>query len=452
MISIQVPFHFYPDAVGGTEVYALTLAQRLCRAGHKVHIAAPGERREEYRHEGIQVHRFTTGNLEDISGLYGEGDSFAARQFEEILDCTGPELVHLHGISPAISVKVIREIKRRGIPVVLTVHIPGILCSRGTMLRYGAEVCDGVLEVRKCSRCALHARGMTKVLAQAMGTMPVCLGEAVAVTGHQAGWMTALRMTGLMRMRQKAIQQVLREVDHVVAVSEWMRLALLANGIPPSKLTLCRHGVTQHGATECITRQPHLPVEPRKSKRVAFIGRLNEAKGVHVLVDAVLRSPDLPLDLHVYGIVQGSSGSEYVRNLVARSSHDPRIQLHAPIENIDVPETLRAYDAVAIPSLGMETGPLVVYDAFAANIPVIGSRRGGIAELIVHERNGLLVDPPDDVYAWSAALNRFCSEPGLAEKLRPGITALRSMNTVAGEMLQLYGSLTCQPGWMASAE
>jgi glycosyltransferase involved in cell wall biosynthesis len=434
MKSLHVPFHFYPDAVGGTEVYVLALARQLRNSGHEVNIAAPGERREHYSHEGIPVHRFTTGKLKDISGLYGDGDKFAAQQFAEILDETEPELVHLHGVSPATSVKVIREIKSRRIPVVLTVHIPGILCSRGTMLRYGAEVCDGVIEVRKCSRCVLHAHGMNRPLAQLVGTMPISLCKALAVTGHQAGWITALRMTELMSLRQGAIQKALNEVDHVIAVCDWMRRALLTNGVPAWKLTLCRHGVTQSAL-----RPAERASAPESAiKRIAFLGRLNEAKGAHVLVDAVLSSPDLPLLLDVYGIVQDAPGSEYAQRLVSQSSHDPRIQFLAPVENSKVPETLSSYDAVAIPSLGMETGPLVVYDAFVMGVPVIGSRQGGIAELVSHEINGLLVDPPQNVRAWSAALYRICNEPGLTHKLRQGVTEPRSMNEVADTTLQIY--------------
>lgn len=442
MKSLHVPFHFYPDAVGGTEVYALSLARQLVAAGHEVHIAAPGERREDYRHEDLPVHRFTTGPLEDVSGIYGAGDSVAADQFAEILDRIRPEIVHLHGLSPAISLKVVREIRKRRLPVVLTVHIPGILCSRGTMLRYGTEVCDGAIEVHKCSRCVLQSRGLSRTRAQVAGSLPVVIGKALAMTGHQASWMTALRMTQLMSIRQQAIRNALGAVDRIVAVSEWIRQTLLKNGVAPDRVVLCRHGVTQVAALPMLEARPRQSkAGDRTSRTIAFAGRLNEAKGVHVLVDALLRCPDLPLQLDIYGIVQEALGSPYVQRMVNRAAHDTRIRFLAPVENAAMPGTFAAYDAVAIPSLWMETGPLIVYDAFSAGVPVIGSRRGGIAELVVHERDGLLVDPPEDVDAWSAALKRLCSEPGLVERLRAGICPPRTMEMVAAEMQDLYGSL-----------
>ena len=88
----------------------------------------------------------------------------------------------------------------------------------------------------------------------------------------------------------------------------------------------------------------------------------------------------------------------------------------------------------------METGPLVIYDAFDAGLPVVGSRRGGIAELVQEDRNGLLVDPanPD---AWGAALARLCEEPGLLATLRAAVRPARTMDEVAAEMLMLYRGL-----------
>ena len=59
MKIIKVPFCFYPDAVGGTEIYVASLA-RLLREEHgcDVLIAAPGARSGEYMHENLRVRRF----------------------------------------------------------------------------------------------------------------------------------------------------------------------------------------------------------------------------------------------------------------------------------------------------------------------------------------------------------------------------------------------------------
>src|SRR5262249_13124716 len=153
--------------------------QRLQQAGQAVEVAAPGERQARYHYEGIPVHRFTAGKDQAVASLYGDGDAAAAEQFGEIVDRVQPDIVHLHALSPAISLRTLRQARERGIPVVMTVHIPGVFCSRGTLLRYGEEICDGRLESSRCSRCVLHSRGLPKPLAQIAGSAPASLGAAL---------------------------------------------------------------------------------------------------------------------------------------------------------------------------------------------------------------------------------------------------------------------------------
>src|SRR5439155_22935460 len=113
---LQVPFHFYPDAVGGTEVYVCSLSKQLIERGIDVEIAAPGTADERYVYEGIRVHRFLVPNhVGDVSELYGEGDPTAAERFTRVLDNTRPDVVHLHGITRGISLRMAREVKRRGL-------------------------------------------------------------------------------------------------------------------------------------------------------------------------------------------------------------------------------------------------------------------------------------------------------------------------------------------------
>jgi glycosyltransferase involved in cell wall biosynthesis len=431
MKTLHVPFHYYPDSVGGTEVYAAALADRLQRTGHPCAIAAPGEREETYQHEGIPVHRFAVSALHDVSELYDEGNALACEQFERILHAVRPELVHLHGMSPAISLRVLRAIRRRDIPVVLTVHIPGILCTRGTFLKYGTEVCDGVVEVQKCTSCELQSKGMPVSLASIVAALSQDLGRCVSLLNVRAPWATALRMSELQASRISNLRSFLAEVDHMIAVSGWLREVLLANGLPSEKVSLCRHGATQLD----MATSPRRVTCANGVKRIAYVGRLIPAKGVHVLINALLAEPRLPAELDIYGIEQDDAS--YPRNLRAQAFGDSRIRFLDAVPNSTVLEQLRKYDVVAIPSIWLETGPLTVYDAFAAGVPVIGSRRGGIVELVRDEVDGILVEA-GNVQAWSSTFRRICTEPGLLPRLRSGVKPPRSMDAVAAEMLELY--------------
>ena len=66
MKVVQVPFCFYPDSVGGTEVYVKGLAQTLQKIGMVTLISAPGEKREQYEYEGLRFCRFEIGPSIDL--------------------------------------------------------------------------------------------------------------------------------------------------------------------------------------------------------------------------------------------------------------------------------------------------------------------------------------------------------------------------------------------------
>src|SRR5438552_17148600 len=87
---------------------------------------------------------------------------------------------------------------------------------------------------------------------------------------------------------------------------------------------------------------------------------------------------------------------------------DPRIAIAPPLPRARVAATLAQASALAIPSLWLETGPLVALEAKAAGLPVIGSRLGGIAELVREPEDGVLL-PPGDIGAWTAAIVTIAS-------------------------------------------
>lgn len=94
------------------------------------------------------------------------------------------------------------------------------------------------------------------------------------------------------------------------------------------------------------------------------------------------------------------------------------------------------YDALVVPSLWLETGPLVVLEAQAAGLFVLGSRFGGIAELVDESDAGELVEA-GDVAAWAASIERGAAA---ARRLAAPISS-HTNDVVAEEMAALYQSL-----------
>jgi len=432
---VHIPFCFHPDPIGGTEMYVQSLAQQLQAEGLDIIIAAPGSEDKAYTYGTLPVRRYAVSeNVTDIRDIYGAGDQTAARSFECLLDVEQPDLVHLHAFTRGVSLLQVRTAKQRGIPVIFTYHTPTVSCQRGTLLRWGRQVCDGKLRRHTCARCTLHKLGMNRPLSTLIGSLPPQIGQILGRAGRSGGPWTALRMTELVQLRHTAFRSLMQEVNHVVVLCRWTRELLLCNGVSPAKMSVSPHGLS----TLVSGEQPVVPAPP--PLRIAFLGRLDPTKGPDLLIQAVRTVPDVPLELHLYGISQGESGRAYLRQLQTLADSDTRIQFFPAVPGEKVIPLLRHYHLLAVPSRCLETGPLVILEAFAAGIPVIGSRLGGIAELVRHEIDGFLVDM-DSTWNWAEALARLASEPELYLRLRTGVRPPRQIEEFPNRMQDLYCSL-----------
>src|SRR6185295_9191239 len=180
------------------------------------------------------------------------------------------------------------------VPVVLTYHTPTVSCLRGTLLRWGSEICSGDLETAPCSACMLHGKGVHRTVSQALGALPAVVGYGIGRAGLSGGIWTAVRASELVGLRRAAFRELLAEADHIVAVCEWVRDLLIRNHANPRKLTLSRQGLR-----EGVARFRQVG-RPGGNIRIAFLGRVARVKGIHLLLEAMSRvaAPGLTLDIY----------------------------------------------------------------------------------------------------------------------------------------------------------
>jgi glycosyltransferase involved in cell wall biosynthesis len=431
---VHVPYTFAPDPVGGTEIYVEALCHELRAQQIEPLIVAPSSKGEEevYEHNGLSVYRFRSASKTKsmLHELYGDGDPESAAAFAKILDQEQPDAVHMHAFTRAISVLLVRAAKQRGLPVFFTYHTPTVSCQRGDLRFRNKEVCDGRLDVQRCTSCYAESLGVPRWASSFLSHVPFPLARVIGKANLGGIWL-ALQLLELVRRRQAAFQQLMRDVDGVIAVSDWVRTLLLRNGVPGRKIIFSRHGLShlQDGREQRI--------DPKSTPlRVCFLGRIDGRKGSATLVDAMKLIPEVNLEVHLYGIGQ-SNANEDVWNSLKASHSDARISFFQAVPHEMVVPMLRNYHVLAVPSQYVETGPLVVLESLAAGTPVIGSNLGGIAEWIQHEKNGVLVDC-NDIQGWADALRRCAQDRGFLERLRQGIKVRRTMHDVAKDMSQLY--------------
>ncbi len=432
MKILHVPFGYYPDAVGGTEIYVATLAHALTAIGTVNVIAAPGSESTHYQHADLDVFRYAiTPHLTDLDALYGTGDPVAEASFAAVLDHVQPDVVHLHALTSAISLRTVRACQQRHLPVVFTYHTPTVTCMRGTLLRWGTELCAGEMDTRLCTQCLLHKHGIRPPFNTLIAALPPALTDWAR--GRQGGIWTALQMHRLVDIRHTTTHEFLHAVDQIVVLCRWTQDLLLANGLPADKLHVSPHGLAANQPVSGTAAD--VPARPLK---LAYLGRLDPVKGVDVVVRAVRDLPTAPIQLDIYGVTQPGNEA-YYEQLRALAGDDARINFCPPLPNAEIVRTLRQYHALVVPSQVLETGPLVVLEAFAAGIPVIGSNLGGIAELVTPGVDGLLVDPAS-VSAWQGVFQQLLAAPHLLMALRANVHRPRRMADVAQEMRLIYAS------------
>ena len=145
--------------------------------------------------------------------------------------------------------------------------------------------------------------------------------------------------------------------------------------------------------------------------RVGFVGRLDPVKRVVDLVDALRHLPEGDYDLHIYG--EGAMKPAIEAAIASSSKLAGRVTLHGAV--VDVRRAYSAIDLLVLPSDAEGFG-LVLIEAMAAGVPVIGTNVDGIREVIRDGETGLLV-PPRDPAALSVAIQRLAFDAALRERL-----------------------------------
>jgi glycosyltransferase involved in cell wall biosynthesis len=280
--------------------------------------------------------------------------------------------------------------------------------------------------------------------------VPVSIGQALGRRGLSGGAWTALRTTSLVEERMREAARLFHIADRYVALTPWVRTLLAANGVPDERIVDIRHGVDVEAVpdAEPAARSGH------RVLRIAHLGRLDPVKGTDILIRAVRAIANRDISLDIFGISQGASGTAHGAALEALADDDERIRFRPALARGELVAALARYDLVAVPSQWLETGPLVVLEAFAAGVPVIGSALGGIADKVTDGANGILVRSHASVSAWRDAIEDCLRDRERLHVLRRGIAPPRTTRDVAREMSAVYAelvpraaseSLTAQP-------
>lgn len=205
--------------------------------------------------------------------------------------------------------------------------------------------------------------------------------------------------------------------DRILAVSE-----AVAQTFPqPSQGQLQRVFVVHNGVE--VASYAHNATDPASEHAqgpqwITFIGRLSDDKGPHLFVRAaeqVYRQHPSSY-FRICGLsVPNRTGYERMLADMIHGSIIPSSQFVLEKDREDIEQILRAASMVVSCSSAPDPFPMAILEAMALAKPVVVPPVGGLPEMVLHEKTGLLY-PPGDVQELARAIIRVLRDPGLARE------------------------------------
>ena len=446
MRVLVIAHGFPPQVQGGSEIYAHDHARALReRCGDEVFVLT---REQDASRPEYDV------RLEDRDGLrvaWVNNTFRATTSFEDsyrnpaiahlaarLVDEWRPAVAHAHHLT-CLSTEIVDVLASRRIPIVYTLHDYWLLCHRGQRLDTRYQVCDGP-GPDGCGAC-VHAGADAPVPAGAVPALRAIearLPKAVGNAGRRL--VTAITpeapvASSASAVRTRHMRGVLERIDHFLAPSRAMRDWFIGQGVPAEKIGFSPYGLDQARLRSVArARAPQL--------RIGYIGTLMVSKGPDVLLDAFARLAPGRATVELFGAPTDYHGETGYRARLEPLLSLPGVRVSGPRPHAQIPDALASMDVMVAPSIWPENSPFVIQEALLTGIPVVGSRTGGIPELIEHGRNGLLFEP-GDVEGLRQALARLLDEPGLLDALTAGAraTSFRTLDDDVHAAQGLYAQL-----------
>lgn len=328
----------------------------------------------------------------------------ARRKIDGLIGRVAPDIAHAHVIYHHISPSILSLLRRRGVPVVMTLHDLKIACPAYKMLTH-----DGI-----CERC----RG----------------GRIYNVLRHKCIKDSTL-LSGIV-LAEAALHRFLRSyhdnVSRFVVPSRFYRDKLVEWGWPEEQFRYVPNFV------DSARFQPSF--EP--GDHFTYFGRLGVEKGVATLIRAAARAG---VSLRVVG-----TGPEEERLRGIATQTGARVEFAGYLSGEALHDEVRRARAVVLPSEWYENAPVSLMEAYALGKPVLGARIGGIPELIREGTTGATFDS-GSVDGLAAALTELAAAApeDLAEMGREGrrwVETDFTSEAYVTRMMQIYADIAVDDG------
>jgi sugar transferase (PEP-CTERM/EpsH1 system associated) len=227
---------------------------------------------------------------------------------------------------------------------------------------------------------------------------------------------------------------VQRYIPLSAELDEWLRKTV---HVRPERIARIYNGVN----TERFSPAKRDILAPERPIVIGTVGRMQTVKDQPTLARAFVRLnemfPAMRGRLWLTMIGDGALRKD-VQGVIEQAGLQQQVSMPGACD--DVPEQLRAMDIFVLPSIA-EGISNTILEAMATGLPVVATRVGGNAELVVEGETGLLA-PPSDPDALAIAISAYVADPSLARRHgaagRNRVLRDFSMERMLGRYLAVY--------------
>jgi len=411
---------FPPESNGGTELHAHDAARVLAR-DHSLRVFCrcadddlPEGDVSRTEDEGFEVTWF--------NNLFTEYDSFewtyknprVHAAFVAELESFRPDVVHIHHLTN-LSVTIIEACKRRGLPVVFSLHDFWTVCPRGQRLAPDLRICEEI-DRNKCYLC------LAGIWPQWFSNR--LLEPTVVDDRHR---LSPANLAAFDHYMSYALDLC----DLLLTPSRFHRDRMIESGLEPDRVVALHHGLDH----ERFHRR-----QRRGSVRViGYIGSVIPPKGIRVLVEAFCQLRATDVELHVWGDAPPFHENHgYLAELQAIAlGTDKTVRFRGGYDNERIGDILDGIDVLVVPSLWWETFSITMREAMLAGVPVIASDIGAMKEALDGTEAGLTFRC-GDAHDLARVLGRLIRDRKLRGELSHGYRHVKTIERNAEEYLGLY--------------
>jgi len=439
MKILQVVHGFPPEQKTGVEILTYNLCGELSRTC-EVHVfypkykEAPGGKCyiNSFNKDGIIIHELITElnssnklkRLFDFEPpLIACENQKAVLMFEELLARVNPDIVHFqHMIGFSVLFPIIAK---RNFPVVLSLNDYWLLCPTTHFLRFDGKICFNA-SPDECFKCVFDNTWIKG--SSGKNNAANFLLEFIKKLLQSRGKNKIIK-------RLNYSKKAVKSVDKVIVSSQCVKKTFIDRGfISDEDFTVKRAVSMPYGID--ISSLSNVKKNDYDKIRFGYVGGMAKRKGVGVLIDGFKKLDNAGAQLWIYGKIDMNDPEQ--KRLFEENSGNINIKFMGDFS--DIKEPYSNIDVLVVPSITYEGFGLVIFEAFAAGIPVISSDISALNEFVQNMINGLLFKPgsSDDL---AEKMRVLVENKDILPCLKKNFPVPKSISLWAEEIVEIYEDL-----------